>query len=130
MKNKTTKIIFTSLIILSTLIIGYTTLAAQKGQYGKNLSIEQKKKVIDKRVEEGKIETKQAQEIKEKLQNCNSENPQKLGQKYNLHFGQEYNKENNQKGRKQNNNEGNKQNNAQGQKLKNCECLNSTEVTQ
>lgn len=89
MKSKTFKIVFTLAIVLGIVLIGYTVFAAQtqNKRQGQNLTIQQKEEIVDKRVKEGTVTTDQAKEIKSKLQNCNPENPQRIGQEYKLGFG-------------------------------------------
>lgn len=95
MKSKTIKIVFTLAIFLAIVLIGYSVFAAQaqSRRMGQNLTVEEKSKIIDERVEEGVITSKKGQEIKTKLENCNPENPQRLGQEYKLNFGRANNSE-------------------------------------
>ena len=71
-------------------IIGLTTFSiASTNNFATRKA--EKEEIIEQRVEEGVITEEQAQEIKEKLENCNGDKQEKIGQEYNLCFGNSQN---------------------------------------
>lgn len=78
-----------SVLIISLItIVGITTFSIASTNNYTTRKLE-KEKIIEQRVEEGIITEEQAQEIKEKLENCNGEKQEKIGQEYNLRFGKQ-----------------------------------------
>ena len=50
-------------------------------------TIEEKKEILNTRVEEGVITPEQANEIETKIENCDGTGQEKIGQEYNVSFG-------------------------------------------
>ena len=53
-------------------------------------TIEEKKEILENRVDAGIITQEEADEIETKLKNCDGTGQEKIGQEYNVYFGQEY----------------------------------------
>lgn len=50
-------------------------------------SLDEKKEILNERLEEGLITAEQLSEIEEKLENCKGKEQEKIGQEYNICFG-------------------------------------------
>lgn len=108
MRSKSFKLVFALIVVLAFILIGYSVFAVQNHnrRIGQKLTIEQKEEKIDKKVEEGTITKEKAEEIKAKLQDCDPENPQRLGQEYKLNFGRPENTDQKGLGQSQRNGKG------------------------
>lgn len=79
-------------ILIGTVFIGIigivTCTYAVTSNYGVNKNIEEKKEVIEQRVDEGIITEEEAEIIESKLENCDGTSQEKIGQEYGICFGQ------------------------------------------
>lgn len=79
-----------SLVIGITLvtILGLASISYASTNFTPKTSIEEKKEILEQRVEEGTITKEQANEIETKLENCDGTKQEKIGQEYGVCFGQ------------------------------------------
>lgn len=84
------KKIVTIIGIILICVLGIATLSyAATCNFTPKATLEEKKEILDARVSEGLITEEEANEIEEKLKNCNGTKQEKIGQEYGVCFGNE-----------------------------------------
>ena len=82
------KIVTIGIILIC--VLGITTLSyASTCNFTPKATLEEKKEILDARVAEGIITEEEANEIEEKLENCNGIKQERIGQEYGVCFGNE-----------------------------------------
>lgn len=69
-------------------VLGIATLSyAATCNFTPRITLEEKKEILDEKVEEGLITEQEADEIETKLENCDGTRQEKIGQEYGVCFG-------------------------------------------